>query len=352
MIKRLFDSFLSLLEDGVATVIGFDFRPEGVNMKFIAQFGSTTDTNGFLKKLKPHRFAEIGTLPGGQLSYSASNFDPSSSKTLAAMMKESAPDDEDEDAKKAIDKAMDELKENGRTIELTASNITNGLEVSEFKDGAKAVGSMLKMFKAMTKTASYESVPLKSKPEITENAETAGDFKLTKVKLEFDFDKAVEKLPENTREAAKATMMRIAGEKTNVWIGASGKKVIHVTAKDWKGAKALIEEYLDAKNPLEKDESFATTRKQLPDEATILLAADSARFLQFMYDLVKDQIPGGLPGLPGGALPELKAPMGKPSYFGMAVVMKAEYVSFGLFVPATAVAQVRKMLSNLIDADN
>jgi len=57
-------------------------------------------------------------------------------------------------------------------------------------------------------------------------------------------------------------------------------------------------------------------------------------------------------GFPGGGIPELKAPKGKPAFFGVAVTMKNEYTSFDMFVPVTAIQQVRKMFAPLIDGDN
>jgi hypothetical protein len=353
MVKQIFDGFLQILGDGVAAVIGLEFRPEGANLKLMAQFASDTETNAFLKKLKPASLVEISALPVGQLVYSASNFDPTLSKTLSSLLKEAMADDENEEIKKKIDEAMKELADNGRNLELAAGNIGAGsLEVSEYKDGAKAVASQLKLFKALAKTSTFQNLPLKSKPVIKEDAETVGSTKLHMIKLTFDFDKAVENLPEATREAAKTTMMKMAGgESSTIWFGAAGNKVVHVTTKDWKEARTFIENYLQGKNTLEKDESFQSTRKQLPAESTFVVVADTPRFLQVMVDMIKDQV-AGLPGFPGGNIPELKVPKGKPAYFGLALTLKAEHASFDLFVPVTAVQQVRKMLAPLIDGDN
>jgi hypothetical protein len=352
MLKQVFNAFLQLLDDGEALVIGAEFRPEGFNLRFTAQFGSQTETNSFLKQLKPASLSELGTLPLGQLAYTASNFDPTLSKTLALLMKESQAGDEDEDAKKAIEAAQKELAGNRRLVELSASGgFTGGLEVAEYQDGAKAVAAQLKIFKALTKSGTYQSIPLKEKPVVKESAETVGDYKLTMVKLAFDFDKAVENLPENIREATKETMKRMAGDVGTIWVGNSGNKVVQVSGKDWKEAKSLVEGYLQGKSLLEKDEGFMATRKQLPAESTFVMVADTTRFIQTMLEMVKDQL-AAIPGFPGGNIPELKAPKGKPAYFGLALTLKDEYGSFDLFVPVTAVQQVRKMFAPLIDGDN
>lgn len=354
MIKQVFNGFLQIMEDGVAVVFGFDFRPEGANIRFMVQFGADSETNSFLKKLKPAALKEIGSLPGGLLTYSASNFDMNLSKTLSTIMKTALADDENEDAKKIIQDALKELSDNNRAFELTGANIiTGGLQVAEYKDSAKAVASELKMYKAMSKTSTMGGLPLKDKPVIKENAETVGELKLHSVNLSFDFDKAVQEVPEQVKEATRAMLMKTAGEKSTLWFGSTNNKVIQVHAKDWTEAKDLLSKFLENKDPLDKDESFQITRKQLPVEATIVVMADSARFIQAMLDMVKEMFEMmPIPGLPGGALPMLKAPKGKPAYFGIAIVLKDEYASFDFFVPVTAVQQVRKMFAPLIDMDN
>lgn len=180
--------------------------------------------------------------------------------------------------------------------------------MAEYKDGAKAAASRLKLIRALTKTGSFAGVPLKEKPEVNEGVETVGDFKLNRIKFSFDFDKAVESLPEDKREASKSAMMKLTGDKATVWFGRSGNKLIQVSAKDWTEAKAEIDAYLKGANPLDKDESFLTTRKQLPAEASIVMMADTARFLEMALSMAKDTV-AGIPGFPGGAMiPDLKVP--------------------------------------------
>jgi len=140
------------------------------------------------------------------------------------------------------------------------------------------------------------------------------------------------------------------GETPTLWFGVSGIKMLSVTGTDWKEAKGSLEAYLKPADPLERDESFIGTRKQLPADISYLFAADSARFIQAVMDMVRETA-GGLPGF-GGGIPELKAPKGKPAYSGMALTMKDEIFAFDVFIPVVAVQQVRKMLAPLIEGDN
>jgi len=354
VIKQLIDGALSVFDDSTAVVLGVEFRPEGANLHFLMQFASTSETNDFLKKFKPAALKEIGTLPGGQMMYSASNFNPWASKTISAMVQMQLADDEDKNVQAILKKCFKELSENGRVIDVSAFNTRKGsLEVSEYKDAGKAFETQMNLFKALSNSGSFSGMPFKEKPVIKENAETVGDLKLNYVQFAFDFDKAVEKLPEAGREAAKAAMMRMADDVSTVWIGHTGNKVIQVAAKEFKTAKATIEDYLAGRNALTSDDAFQTTRKQLPADATMLFMGDTARVVELMASLIKDQLgaAGGIPGLPV-AIPDLKAPKGKPAYSGIALTFKSEYVTFDMFVPVVAVQQVRKMLAPLIDGDN
>jgi hypothetical protein len=352
--KQMINAALSLLDDGAAVVLGVEFRPEGANLHFLTQFASDSETNDLLKKFKPAPLKEIGSLPGGQLLYSASNFDPWASKTISALVQMQLADDENPDVQAILKKCFKELSENGRITEVSAfSSLKGSLEVSEYKDGGKAFQSQMNLFKALTNAGSFGGLPFKEKPVIKENVETVGDIKLSNVQFAFDFDKAVEKLPEAGREAAKAGMMRMADDVSSIWIGHTGNKVIQVAAKDFKTAKAMLEDYLAGRNALTSDDAFQTTRKQLPADATMLFVGDTSRVIELLISLVKDQLgaAGGIPGIPVG-IPDLKAPKGKPAYSGIALTFKSEYVTFDMFVPVVAVQQVRKMLAPLIDRDN
>ena len=177
-IKLLFDAFLKLLDDGEAFVL-VEFREQGVNFAMQVQFGDKTDTNDFLKQFKPASLSLLGSLPSGQLAYTASNMDLSKSKSLSKLVTDALADDEDEDAKKAIQEAIKEVSEQSRGVQLERMNLfKGGLEVQEFADAGKVVAANLKLFKALTKTSKFASTPLKDKPVIKEGAEMVGNIPL------------------------------------------------------------------------------------------------------------------------------------------------------------------------------
>jgi hypothetical protein len=122
-----------------------------------------------------------------------------------------------------------------------------------------------------------------------------------------------------------------------------------VTAKDWPEAKGLIDAYLDKGRALDTDPAYQFTRKQLPAEATMLMALDAAQTVYSLFGMVKDTTDAGARA--GLNLPDLKSPDGKPAYLGIALVLKAPHGSFDLFIPASAVGQVRKLIQPLLDKD-
>src|SRR5262249_12903332 len=71
-IKGVIAAAFQGLEDGTAAVLALEFRPDGANLKGLAQFGEKTGTNEALKKYKLTALPQLGTLPAGQSMYSAS----------------------------------------------------------------------------------------------------------------------------------------------------------------------------------------------------------------------------------------------------------------------------------------
>jgi hypothetical protein len=353
MFKNVLKGAFQILEDGVAAVIAFDFRPEGFSFRLQAQFGPKTDTAKFLVEMKPAALADLGTLPSGRMSYTALRLDAKASKALSRLLSEMSFDDENEDAKKALEAAAELLAEAGLEAQYSTSDLPlAGLEIAHFKDPAKAVSANLKILKALTPSSAAQNVPLKEKPEIKENAETVGDFKLHSAKLSLDIEKAVAEAPEQMRDAMKASLERMLGGEMRMWFGTDGKVFLNVTAKDWKTAKGLIDSYLKGDQPVSKDDSFQLTRKNLPSETTMVALVDTGRLVYELFEMFKEMFQAFPGGFPGGAMPELRKPTGKPAYLGVALTLKPEYGSFELFVPTTAAQQVRKLLAPLLEKDD
>jgi hypothetical protein len=346
-LKGVIEAAFQVVEHGTAAVLAVEFRPEGLALHGLAQFADNTATADALKTYKPVPLAEIGTLPAGQMAYSASVLhggDPRAS----ALMDGFAVEDTDPAATETIVGLQKELAGYDRGLTLATGKLAGAtLETIASMDAAKIVAARLGMIKALTKEGSFGGIPLKAKPGIAENAETVGGFTLHRAQFSFDFDKAVAELPEEQRVTARAAAERAAGgPETSLWIGTDGKTVLQLTARTWPEAKALAEAYLSGTARLGQDESFAATRKQLPAEATMLVFLDTAQTVHSLYGIFQGA--AAVPGLPK-AVPDAKAPAGKPAYIGIALVLRPGHGGFDVFVPVTAVDPIRKLVEPLLD---
>jgi hypothetical protein len=352
-IKTVIDAAFQVVEDGTAAVLGIELRPDGAKLRGLAQFAEKSSTFAALQKYKPSALPQLGTLPVGQTSYSASALNVGGSKSAALLMGSLTADDEDPAAKETIQGLLRDLGALDRGVTLTAGQMMGGrgLEVMESKDAARIVDGRLKLLRAITRTGSFANVPLAQKPEVKDKAQTVGGFTLHSASLKFDFDRAVAELPEESREMTRASMQRaMGGDMQNLWFGTDGQAVLQVTAKDWPEAKTLVEAYLNRDRDLDKNEAYQFTRKQLPGEATVLIALDAAQTVYSLFGMAKETA-GAVPGLPI-QLPDLKAPDGKAAYLGIALVLKPGHGGFEVFIPATAVGQIRKLVEPLLEKEN
>jgi hypothetical protein len=353
MVKGVLNGVFQVLEDGTGVVLGVEFRPEGANLHGRAQFGRQSTTNKFLRQLKPGSMADVGTLPTGQLIYSAMQLDPALVRAINDyVFGVMGAGGEDEKANKAIEEALEELADAGLIGQIASTSYpTQTLQVMKFKDPAKAAAAQMKLFKAIPEGGTFSSASIKGKPEIKADAEQLRGFTLSSVAVKFDMDKMTKDLPDEAKDVVKGMMKKMIGDEVRTWFGTDGKVYLAAQAADWKSAKRLIEEYLDGKKAVSGDEAFAVVRKQLPAEATMLNLIDAGRFMVFGMEYMQSMMqmfPGGVvPGAP--QIPVLKPPQGKPAYLGLALVLKSESASFDLFVPATVVQQIRTMVAGLVD---
>ena len=349
-LKAVLDATFKVVEDGTAAVVAVQFRPDGLAVKGVAQFGEKSGTNGTLKGHKLASLQQLGTLPVGQVSYFASVLAQGATQSTNPLAGEFTVSDNDEGARKAITGLLREMGAYDRGVTLTAGKVFSpeGMEVIESKDAARIVAGRVRVVQALTKDGSFAHVPLKEKPAVQENAEKLGGFAFHAIKLKFDFEKAVADLDDGVKEAARNSLKKVlGGDELGLWLGTDGKLVLQIVARDWSAAKALAQAYLDGQS-LEKSDAYQLTRKQLPADATMLIVLDAAQTVYSLFGMARDST-GAIPGLPLTLPEDGKQPTGKPAYVGMALVLKPEHGFFEVFVPAAAVGRIQKVLEPLLD---
>ena len=271
-------------------------------------------------------------------------------KLLGSMMTGLAGGDEDEAVQKTLDEASASIVEAGVIGTSAMTDLKAGnLSISTYRDNKAANAGLIKLTKALTAKSTLATMALKSKPVVNESAAKIGGFDLTSVAMDYDFDKVVAALPEETRAAQKAMLEKMSGgSKQTMWFGTDGKVVVTLTAKDADAVKALLETYVGGKGTLEGDKAFAATRKNLPAQATFLMLLETGRTVEMGSDLMKEVgnlQPGALPI----QIPELKAPKGEASYIGIALTLKPKHGIIDFFIPAAAVGTVRRMVGPVIN---
>jgi hypothetical protein len=224
-----------------------------------------------------------------------------------------------------------------------------GLTVGDYGNADKAAEGQLKLLQAVTAGGSYQSGIVKGQPKIKKNAEDYRGFKLNSANLVWDFDKMLEQaqgVPEGQKEKMIAGMKRMMGTGLNIWFGSNGKVYVQISAPDWTTAKNLLDGYLDGKKTVGTQKAFQDVRKNLPADASGVFLIDLPQFVQVIFGFVQEMLPPGI-GLPPN-VPAPTAPKGKHSYLGIAVVLHEGSGSLDIFVPVSAVHDLREMFGPLI----
>jgi hypothetical protein len=342
LVKAIYGAAFQVLEDSRAFLLLAEFRPEGLSLRSQLQVGPATKSGTFLKGAKPGVLRDIGTLPSRQLGYWAMQLDPELARTMQPWMLGLVFGD---DPPKAVKEALAKLAEAGpRTWLASASTPLLGLQVIEYKDPVKAAAAQLELLRALEPGQQFQSGILKGRPEIKADAQEHKGFKLHAVRLTWDHDKLAEQA--GSKEMAQA-MKQLLGDGLDLWIGTNGKVYVQIMGKDWADARKQLDQYIEGKATVGHEEAYAEARKQLAAEATLLSLLDMPRYLQAISEFMQPLLQGA--GLPFN-FPVLKADKAKTTFVGMTVTLQPERGSVELWVPATAVVEVRKMIEPLLKA--
>jgi hypothetical protein len=251
---------------------------------------------------------------------------------------------------KALEKAGGALAEAGPRARFDAYDLPlRELTVWDYEKPDAAAEAMFKLFQASKAGMSYQAAVLKADPKVTAAAQTHRGIKLHSVTMTWDLAKTVEgsnsQLPEDGKKQLIELMKKLLGEGTTVWFGSDGKRLVQITAGNWQSARNLLDVYLDGKDTLGAEQTFGEVRKRLPAEATGIVLYDAPRYTTVFYDsfLIGMQAVGG-----PVQLPPLGPAPGKPSYAVTSVDLQAGRAGADLWLPATTVRNVHKMIEPAI----
>ena len=347
MVKKLIAALGQFMEDAQGVVVAVESRPESFHLGLFASVAGDSKTNAQLRNFKTAAMEELGTLPSGMMSYSATAVTGEILKSFPVIFGFASGG---EDEGKAALAALEKLVAAGPQFQLQASTVpAGGIQVWSFKDAAKGAAAQLELFKAMASGATLNNAQLKGKPEVKADAQSHRGFKFHSAKIQFDLEKMVENVPvPQMQESLKAYFKKLVGEEINIWFGTDGKKNVTLTAKDWDAARKLLDTYLDGKATLANDKEFQASREQFPRQTTLLTVTDAAQFFPFMADAVLTMLKD-FPGAP--QLPDIKVPPpGKPAYLGFSLNLESERVGAEMDISTSAIKEIRRVAEPIVKA--
>lgn len=343
--KDVFDALFQSAEDARGLVLGMVFKPAGLGVRFEAGFSKGTPTADGLAKEQPGPTPGLGDLPAGQSAYSAGRYGAKLAAALAKFNQEFRPEDDGDKAAAVVAK-YNELSAEATAggFQATGSVPGVGLTVISPADPNAFVAARLKAIRGLTAGSAYMNVVLKEKPSLKEDSQVVEGFKLSEATLRLDFEATVKGIADaNLRETTITSMKRMVNEKTTVWFGTDGKRVVTVTAADWPAAEKLLTAYFAGSKKVGDEAAFRATRENLPADASVVSLTDVGQLTATLSESFAD-VSESIPGFPFGKLPKLKSTGTGAAYLGFAIGLRPGGARFDLFVPAEAVKVVRDMV--------
>ncbi len=345
-VKVILKGFVQGVEDSRGVVAAAELRPEGVFVRVQIRFTENSASAKLLAAEKPEPLADIGKLPAGLGTYSASRFGKAIGDVMRDIGQEFATTEDDAKGADLLEKHLKDVADAGPGAEFNAAQPPGlTISVTAYKDANKAATGLAKAFKAIAAGGRVNGIIVKTAPRVGDEAEKHAGFTFASVNLNFDFEATVAALPEMVRDASLEAFKRTVPEKAIQWIGTDGKVVIRVMAKDWDAAKKLLDQYLGGKNTIGANAGFKRVREQLPAEANLMMIAEIESAINGLVNAMKpaaDAIPG-FPQL--GILKKVEG--GQPAYIGMAVTLKGDIATLTGFVPVGSIETASKMLESL-----
>lgn len=348
MAKRIATPIFQGMEDTQAIVASFDFRPEGLKLRVDASVGKDSKTNTLLEDFKTSDFAGLSKLPAGALAYVGVSVDSKLFKDLMPLMLGVLDDPNSQDGKAYIEAMQALIAAKPFNMVESFSMPVSGLTVWDYQYPDKAAAAQLELIQHIKAGSIYMSRVIKGQPEITVNAQTYRGFKLHSANFTWNIDAMMSQTTGGSvqtdaqKEQMKLMMKKILGESLSYWFGSNGSSFVMLVGDNWEGARKQLDIYLDGKKTIANEKAFQETRKQLPEKATVIGLIDAPRYAEMLYGFMQASLPVGANH--PSKTSDSKAPEGKSSLLGMAVILKRERASLELWIPVATVVEFRRVL--------
>ncbi|VTS06661.1 hypothetical protein [Tuwongella immobilis] len=346
-VKAVFNGLIQGITDGTGLVLATDFKPVGLDLHFHIGFGKETDTSDALAKLTPGPLPAIGTLPKGQLSYAVIKMDEALRRSLEGLTQLGSSDDEK--IAEILEESLKEYLGAGLTESLSATSFpAKGIEVAIMKQPAKAKVAMLKIYKALVAESEFQGLPLIAKPKITEKAGTVEGVDFTGVELKIDSAKLLDdpQIPEQAKMLLEPLLKKLVPDSLKLWIGASDKALITVTAPNWEEAKKTATAYLTGKDTLATDKGYQAVRSALPKDANMMLFVDGGRSVASLIETIANVANDS--GMVPFQIPVPAAPKGPAGFIGATITLSEGSAQGNLLLSAESIKAIRAVVMPLV----
>jgi hypothetical protein len=342
IVKMMMDAFFRLVQDSRTLVYTLSFEPQGLAAHVGVGLAKDSTSAKYLKDMKPSPMTGISRLPAGYMTYSGMEMDPQIFKLLQPLTQGIFADSTTDEGKK-VAKALEVMAKAGPHGMTQAQTVpTRGVTVVEYDDPAKALDASLQIFEGLAKNEQFAFMPLKDGLKLKRKAQSYRGTDWSEISMKFDLEKMFAEVPFGGDELAKA-MEKIMGQGTNIWVGVLDKHVINVTAKDWKDAQKLIDQYVEKKNDLSGDKAFQAVRGHLPRETTMLQVINMSKYLDMLTGIFRPIL--------AAAGQDVEIPASKekePGYVGFTMTLQPRAVGLDVFITGGSAREVHRIIDPFI----
>jgi hypothetical protein len=350
LIQKSVEAIFQTVEDSKAFLFTVELRKAGAAIHAQTEIRPGTPTAKLFADVRPQPFEQMDQLPAARQGYTALDGGPTLMRALGELMFGVMADaGKDSSEAKAVKAAVDNLIKAGPGQLIEANGIPpGGLQVWSYEDSDKAVAAQLRLLEALPAGSTYQSGILKKKAAVKRDDQKYDGMALHRVDLVWDLDKLADKagggkeLADDQRKQIIKGLKRLRGEGVTCWLGSNGKAVYQVTARDWDGARKLLDEYKKGSNRIGDAPAYQAIRKELPRRASYVGVLDLTRYLVPLFEVVRPmlsmlpiplQIPEDYPAEPG---------QGTAGYLAVAATLESRALSVDLILSNEAISEIYK----------
>lgn len=168
---------------------------------------------------------------------------------------------------------------------------SNGLQVIEAEDPAKAKELMLEMFQILTEGETFQNRLLKKAPKIQKKAKSLEGIEFDEIILEWDLEKMLAQAAKGGQAGQpinnfqSSLLKKTLGDSMNLWVGTKGKEVWITSGSDWEQGSEWVKKRLEGSKDLKQNKHYHILRKDLQQKNDILILMDPMKYIKLIMGI-------------------------------------------------------------------